>query len=72
MGLQLNANQLKSVSDHLSADTGVLSDLAADPKRVLSSLGVEIDDATAVRLAAKLSDRGTADIAQAAIVHIDA
>ncbi len=73
--LDIDEAALRRAAGGLSASPTLLEDLATDPQKVLSKIGITVDDETARRISARASARdrrirtgaGTA----ALILHID-
>lgn len=71
IAVDIDEDALRKAAQSLQSST-LLDDLSKDPKRVLSKLGVSIDDETAKTISARASQRSkSATGAAAAIIHID-
>jgi hypothetical protein len=73
--IDIDEDTLRDAAAGLAGSATLLDDLSSDPKKILSKLGVTIDDETAKRISAQASGRAkfakSPSGAAASIVHID-
>jgi hypothetical protein len=73
--IDIDEDTLREAAAGLAESTTLLDDLSSDPKKLLSKLGVSIDDETAKRISSQASGRArfakAPSGAAASIVHID-